>query len=557
MLTALRRGLQLAPPRWRPVVVAVQVVLAGQVVLFGLSLIGGRPGGFDVLRDGWLQGAAYVTCAVLIGLRPALSEVERPRWRLAACGLACRAAGFVLYLAYVRTLQPRPYPSIADAGWLAMYLFLGAALLGLTASRLPRVSPVLLLDAVVAAGAACAISLAVLPSLLRAASPAGTPSAAVLTNALYPVLDVALLLLILATLLAFQWRPPPAAWLMAAGVLGFVVCDVVYLWEVAHGTFRPGSPFAGLALVATALMALAAWVPGRPRTGDEYVPGLALPGAFAAVSLGMLAFAAVQTDPLPVPAVVAAVCGVTAAIFRTALSFEHVRARAAAERHAARQALMTRLLEGQEQERARIAADVHDDSLQVLAAVDLRLGALRKRVHAGLSVEPSAVDVLADAVRDASARLRDLLFELEAPALTSGLPTALEDAAHHVFGDSDIAWDVRVRADRELPEATRVSAYRIAREAMVNARKHAHASHVTITVDAQDSGVEVHVLDDGVGVEATRQDAAGRRQSGMTAMNDRAAAAHGWWRCTTGPDGTGTDIAFWIPSLATAAAPGR
>ena len=165
-------------------------------------------------------------------------------------------------------------------------------------------------------------------------------------------------------------------------------------------------------------------------------------------------------------------------------------------------ALSQRLVEAQDDERARIAADVHDDSVQALAAVDLRLGALRNRLRERVPEEAAGVDTVIDAVHGAGVRLRHLLFELETPVLDAELSDGLRDAAAHVFEDSGVEWSVEERTREPLPEQVRVSAYRIAREAMVNARKHAQAAHVRVTVDATGRGVEVHVVDDGRGVAA-------------------------------------------------------
>ena len=92
-----------------------------------------------------------------------------------------------------------------------------------------------------------------------------------------------------------------------------------------------------------------------------------------------------------------------------------------------------------------------------------------------------------------------------------------------------------------------MSAYRIAREAMVNARKHAQARHVTVVVDATDRGVEVHVIDDGRGTARTASARSGRRHSGVVGMRDRASASGGWWRSEPGPDVVGTAVSFFLP----------
>ena len=67
----------------------------------------------------------------------------------------------------------------------------------------------------------------------------------------------------------------------------------------------------------------------------------------------------------------------------------------------------------QETERSRIAADIHDDSVQSLAAVELRLGLLRRRMVGSAPDLLPMVDQLSHTVRAASDGLRHLLFELE------------------------------------------------------------------------------------------------------------------------------------------------
>jgi signal transduction histidine kinase len=238
---------------------------------------------------------------------------------------------------------------------------------------------------------------------------------------------------------------------------------------------------------------------------------------------------------------------------RTALTFQELRVLT----HARERALSERLVEIQDDERARIAADVHDDSVQALAAVDLRLGALRNRLRHRAPEEAAGVETVMDAVHGASVRLRHLLFELETPVLDASLTDGLRDAAAHVFEDTDVTWSVEDRRQAPLPQQVRVSAYRIAREAMVNARKHAGARCVTVTVDATERGVEVHVVDDGRGVGHAASARSGRRHSGVVAMRDRALASGGWWRSGPGPDGAGTSVSFFLPApgAGTAGAP--
>ena len=75
------------------------------------------------------------------------------------------------------------------------------------------------------------------------------------------------------------------------------VTDVVFLYQVANGAFRPGTPLSGLSVLAVAFIAFAAWVPaGRPSVRGDVVPGLAVPATLAVGCLVLLAWAASTPD---------------------------------------------------------------------------------------------------------------------------------------------------------------------------------------------------------------------------------------------------------------------
>ena len=214
---------------------------------------------------------------------------------------------------------------------------------------------------------------------------------------------------------------------------------------------------------------------------------------------------------------------------------------------AQRSELLDRLVAAQEEERARIAADVHDDSVQSLAAVDLRLGVLHRLMSETASPKlVSVVEKLQETVSGATERLRQLLFDLEPPATGVGLPDVLRDIAGHVFEDAATTWDVQARADTDLPYGSKVKAVRIVKQALTNAHQHAGASHVSITVQDAVGGLEIAVVDDGVGSDPqTVRSAPGHR--GLVTMADQAAVAGGWLRLERTPGG-GTTVRFWLPA---------
>lgn len=209
-----------------------------------------------------------------------------------------------------------------------------------------------------------------------------------------------------------------------------------------------------------------------------------------------------------------------------------------------RQALLTRLVDAQDAERRRIAADVHDDPVQALAAVDLRLGLLRRRVREQAPTLLESLDALQDSVSGATDRLRALLFDLEPPDLEHGLGEAVRRCADDVLEGSGVHCEVDATAEPESHETTRAVAYRIAREALINVRKHAEAEHVRIVVGARDDGLLLDVTDDGVGLDDDAERRPGHR--GVTTMADRAAAAGGTCVVTRG-ERCGTVVTVWLP----------
>ena len=149
--------------------------------------------------------------------------------------------------------------------------------------------------------------------------------------------------------------------------------------------------------------------------------------------------------------------------------------------------LLRRLVNVQERERARIAADVHDEPVQALAAVDLRLALLERRLaEAAPELVPEVVRIH-ETITTVNEGLRDLLFELEPIAASAHLTDLLEDAATHIFELSPVDWTIENAPDPrelDLSVATRTQAVRIAKEALVNVAKHAQAQKVRILVTA-------------------------------------------------------------------------
>lgn len=211
-----------------------------------------------------------------------------------------------------------------------------------------------------------------------------------------------------------------------------------------------------------------------------------------------------------------------------------------------RQVLLGRLVQAQEEERTRVARQVHDDSVQAVAAAELRLHSLRREVEHDAPHLVPALDRTGETLSAALVRLRHLLFDLDSPTERTSLCNAVEDAAAVIFEDGP---DCRVEADREgdeeIPQQTRVIAYRIAKEAMTNARKHAGADSVRVTITASAGELVLEVVDDGDGFDPDAEKS-GAGHLGLTIMHDRAALAGGRLTVDSAP-GRGTRVVARLP----------
>jgi PAS domain S-box-containing protein len=209
-----------------------------------------------------------------------------------------------------------------------------------------------------------------------------------------------------------------------------------------------------------------------------------------------------------------------------------------------RQRLLTHLVEAQEAERRRIAWDVHDDSIQSMVAVGMRLQLLADRLP---EEHRFAVHLLDEAVHATIGRLRSLVFRLRPPGIDrDGLVEALSGYLDDVMPGWGLTHSVRHDLDAEPPPETATTIFRICQEAVTNVRKHARATAVVVELSTVDKGTLVRVTDDGIGL--TGPVASGAGHFGTVEMRERAETAGGWWTMS-GEPGAGTTVEFWLPGL--------
>ncbi len=220
-----------------------------------------------------------------------------------------------------------------------------------------------------------------------------------------------------------------------------------------------------------------------------------------------------------------------------------------------RETLLAMLDDAEEAERRRLAEALHDDTIQVLAAANIELGALRRG-----SVDPATVRALEQVearVRRASRSLRSLVFELYPPDLGSGaLASGVQMLADRLFGERP---EVRVDVVDDLvapPDpATCASVYRVAQEALRNVARHAQASAVDVRLRADAGWLVLTVHDDGIGIGVDPGEAARRPgHLGLRSMRERA-ERHGGTLTIEPVHPSGTKVELRIPGHAAASEP--
>ena len=198
----------------------------------------------------------------------------------------------------------------------------------------------------------------------------------------------------------------------------------------------------------------------------------------------------------------------------------------------------SRIVTAGDEARRRIERDIHDGAQQRLVTLRLRMRSLEESLPTESHLRHEIAD-LAEELAAASEELRQLSRGIHPAALSSaGLGPALRVLRRRAA----MPVELRVNVERRLPESVEVAVYYVVAEALTNATKHAQASTVTVTVDADDVRVRLSVSDDGIG-------GANPRGSGLIGLKDRVEALGGHMDITS-RDGEGTALTAEIPCFA-------
>ena len=236
---------------------------------------------------------------------------------------------------------------------------------------------------------------------------------------------------------------------------------------------------------------------------------------------------------------------------------ERMRTEQALRDYAGRLRLLShRLFEVKEDERRRLARELHDRVGPDLIALSLNLKMLRGEMPAdGLRQANARLDDCEAILDQAALLVRDVLVDLRPPGLDElGLTAALTEHARQVAGRGGFSAAVRgAEATPRLPPATEITLFRIAQEALTNVARHARATEATLALECGPDAVVLTIADNGRGFDTGVPPKEPKASLGLVNMRERAESIGGRLRVESAP-GQGTRVIVEAPRAGRGAA---
>jgi signal transduction histidine kinase len=465
---------------------------AAELGLYYVAPVGGN--GQSIVYQLAGTGSAF---ALAVGAR------RRPRgrrrgWILLSTGFFLFSLGDAIwdfYYGWYRNWASTPSPSSADALYLAGYAFVIVGVVLVIPSRRIRLGDLLDVGVLTSSAAGVMWFFWIAPP----AHAAGIGAAARFVSAAYPTMD--LLVFVVLVYAAFATRTRPT-WMQLLGVsFAFMLtADLVY-----YGSYSDGAWVDAGWLVSYLLVSGAALHPGgiesRParqssarwmRFALVACAALLLPAAMLAdaVTGGTLSHGYAPAG--------FAIAIVILVILRMAMLLQEQSRR---ERERAK--LLRRSVEATEEERRRVARDLHDGPIQAMTAIVLKLDLLGRRLERERMEPLPLLDEIRSDVASEISSLRQVMTDLRPQMLDQqGLAVALANCAQTVLEGSGIGCSVQADLDgARIAHEIESTVYRVAREALINVRKHARATHAGVSLEPTDGGLHLVVRDDGIGFD--------------------------------------------------------
>jgi signal transduction histidine kinase len=487
------------------------------------------------------DGVAYAgfglaaVVVIVIGVR-----IKRPRaasaWYLIALSQLLFVTGDVIWTTF-DVLHIDPWPSIADVSYLAGYPVLAAGLLRLTRARRDTGDRRALIDASIVT-----LGLGLLGWIFLI-DPYFHQGLSVLELAIsiaYPLGDL-LVLAVVARLLTGGVSRTPAFGFVATSLIALLVADLVYGVQQFGSGYEIGGWLDGFWLMSYLLLAVAALHPTmvrltepediRPHVGRRRLAVLAAAALLAPVAMVIQGRRGFEVHDVWLLAICSAALFllVVARMGGLVREVEGV-VEELTELQEERKHLMDRTLKVQEEERMRLAAELHDGPLQRLASLGYGLDRVRLRLEKGDAAAANEVlEPLQDTLSNEIQSLRDIMSSIRPPALDEqGLEGALRDEVARFAARIGAEWGMEAELRGRLDPEIETVLYRVTQEALRNVAKHARASRIDVELRQTNGRIEFSLRDDGAGFDPADASALVREgRFGLVAMKERIRLARG------------------------------
>lgn len=208
-----------------------------------------------------------------------------------------------------------------------------------------------------------------------------------------------------------------------------------------------------------------------------------------------------------------------------------------------------RIIKAQEEERRRIARDLHDGPAQGIASLIIKGDIVEKLLRKYPQEAEAELGLLKEQLSEVLRDIRLLIYDLRPTMIDDlGLVTAISSMADTMSEQSDVQITVKdMSTFRIKSSAVALVVYRIIQESLNNAIKHADAAKILVNIDIQRDVIEGSIVDDGCGFDMAAAEKEKNDSFGLLSMKERAHIIRGKVKIES-KKGVGTKIFFTVPN---------